>query len=100
MGLDANPTDATPPHAEALMPLLDSLRMDVRYALRNLRCSPAFTLVAVLSIAGGLAAGTGLFTFAYGLMYRPLAVGDGRDLHELFTANRGGDRFGNSSYLD
>ena len=82
------------------MPLFDSLRMDVRYALRNLRRSPVFALVSVLSIAGGLAAGTGLFTFAHGLMYRPLGVGDGRELYEVFTANRGGSRFGSSSYLD
>jgi predicted permease len=82
------------------MPLLDSLGMDLRYALRSLRRSPVFALVSILSIAGGLAAGTGLFTFAYGLMYRPLGVGDGRQLHEVFTANRGGSRFGSSSYLD
>ena len=82
------------------MPLFDSILMDVRYALRNLRRSPVFTLVSVLSIAGGLAAGTGLFTFAYALMYRPLGVGDGHELHELFTGNRSGGRYGNSSYAD
>ena len=42
--------------------LLDILAVDLRYALRIFRRSPGFAVTAVVSLAVGIAAATGLFS--------------------------------------
>lgn len=45
---------------------------DIRFALRSLPRQPAFSLVAILTLALGIGANTAAFSVAYGALFKPL----------------------------
>src|SRR5689334_23019979 len=53
---------------------------DLRYALRNLRRSPLFVTVALLSLALGIGANTAIFTIADQVLLRSLPVANANRL--------------------
>jgi putative ABC transport system permease protein len=53
---------------------LDSVLGDLRYALRTMRRSPGFALVAVGSLTLGIGANTAIYTLIDAVMVRPLPV--------------------------
>jgi predicted permease len=81
--------------------LLESLVADVRFALRWLRRSPGFTLVAVSSLAIGIGFNTALFAVADALLFKPLPVTAPDRLVDVFTSNSTGTvEYSTSSYPD
>jgi macrolide transport system ATP-binding/permease protein len=53
---------------------VERLWQDVKYGCRTLAASPAFAIVAVLSLAIGIGANCAIFSFADALLLRPLPV--------------------------
>jgi len=66
----------------------DMARQDLRFAIRTLRSNPAFTAVAVLTIALGIGATTAIFSVVNAVMLRPLAYRDADRIAMVWMDNR------------
>jgi predicted permease len=72
---------------------MHTLLQDLRYAMRQLRQSPGFTLAAVLTLAIGIGANTAGFSMMDAVIFRPLAVPDLKNVVVVYEQkNHGEDR--------
>ena len=55
----------------------------LRYALRQFRLSPVFTLAAILTLAVGIGGTTAIFTLMHAVMLRSLPVADPAQLYRV-----------------
>ncbi len=80
---------------------LEQLGRDVRYALRQLRKSPGFTIAATTMLAVAICANSTVFSWIDGTMLRPIP--GARDMGDLVSLQRGERIFSPTppfSYLD
>ncbi|HEU0076045.1 MAG TPA: ABC transporter permease, partial [Longimicrobiaceae bacterium] len=77
-----------------VLPWLESLAADLRYALRSLRANPGFAGVAVLSLGLGIGANTAIFSLVDAVMLRPLPVTRPEELVQV-TMGGGAEDFTN-----
>jgi len=67
---------------------MTNIAQDIRYALRNLRRSPAFAAIAVITLALGIGANTAIFTVVNAVFFHPIPVKDPARLMEIFTLDQ------------
>jgi predicted permease len=79
---------------------VETLLQDLRYALRLLRRSPAFTAMALLIIALGVGANSLVFSVANGWLWRPLPVREPAELVTLFAHSRSDNSYYDFSWPD
>ena len=86
---------------QRVMPLLDTVPRDLRFALRRLRREPSFTGVCVLTLALAIGANTAIFSAVNAALIRPLPYPDADRLVQVWETNPQAERWGDwASYPD
>ncbi len=75
--------------AEGVLPWLESFGRDVRYALRQVRKAPLFTLVLVFSLALGIGANSAIFSLVDAALLKSLPVRSPESLRLVEWTNHG-----------
>jgi predicted permease len=85
-----------------VVPSLETLVTDARYAIRLLRKTPTFTVAAVLTLALGIGANTAMFAVLYSVVLRPLPYANADELVLLFEqhASIGRTRLAPLTFVD
>jgi predicted permease len=79
---------------------MSGIVQDLRYSLRQLRKSPAFTISAVLTLAMAIGANAVVFSVINGLILRPLNVPQPESLYSVQRTNRKDTNQSYPDYLD
>jgi predicted permease len=85
----------------SLMWFFQTLGQDIRFSFRVFASSPKFTLVAVLTLALGIAVNSTVFSWVYRVLLHPYpGVSDTRGLALIETVGSNGEHLVATSYVD
>lgn len=76
--------------------IVRALLYDLKFAVRTLMKSPAFTAVAVLSLALGIGPNTAIFSIVNAVLFQDWGVGDPEGLVDIYGLTDDGSHFFNS----
>jgi putative ABC transport system permease protein len=81
---------------------MDTLRQDLAYALRRLALAPAFTFVAIATLALGIGANSAIFSIVHAVLLKPLPFAEPDRLVQLFQVYEGRNvpHFSPMNFLD
>src|SRR2546423_9347669 len=81
---------------------METLIKDIRYGIRRLAKRPAFTAIAVITLALGIGACTAIFSVVDGVLVRTLPYPHAKQIVQLREVNSNGARiaFAEPNYLD
>src|SRR6266700_5238916 len=89
------PQQAKENHRDARsLPLLETLVQDFRFALRMLRRSPGFAVLAILCLTLGIGANAAVFSWMEGLLFRPYPMVANQERLVALTGTTQSDRTG------
>lgn len=78
---------------------METLAQDIRYALRTLRKSPGFALVAILTLALGIGASTAIFSVIENILMEPFPYPDAQRYNSvLIHDTESGEQDGRADY--
>ena len=76
----------------------DELAADIRFALRQLRRSPGFTSITILTLALGIGVNTAIFSLFYTLTLAPLPVKNPSEIADVYQKSQTDSKYGPLSY--
>ncbi|MEO5898426.1 MAG: ABC transporter permease [Vicinamibacterales bacterium] len=92
---------AFPPSTSGSWPRFGDFRRDLRYAVRMLARTPAFTFVIALTLALGIGANAVIFSAVDAVLLQRAPVADPSSVVSIYTTGSDGrDRFSTTSYPD
>jgi predicted permease len=81
-----------------MVPIMQTLAQDLRYALRNLRNAPGFAAVVILTLALGIGANSAIFSVVNGVVLKPLEYRD-PDALLFISSNFPGESYGEQFWV-
>ena len=82
------------------LPFLQHFARDLRFAFRQLRRAPGFTLTAVVTLALSIGANTAIFSIVNALMLKSLPYADPERIGTIFMRVQGPDPFDGQNDID
>ncbi len=79
---------------------IDDFARDFRYAVRILRKSPGFTIVALFSLALGIGVNTALFSLVEAVLFPPFAAAQPSELVNIYPSSIAHGGYRSTSYPD